>query len=139
MGHGLRGPPVPPRQGLHGLQVPPADPQQRLPRLDLRRPRPSEERAKIAQGPRADQVQRCDLLAQLLKAADQHPGVVKSKLTNDFRKERGLLDVRFDQEDVPARTQNLDGQAREATPGTNVGQPTLSTGCSVAPYMDSQK
>ena len=44
---------------------------------------------------KGERVQRGDLLTQLLKSANEHPCVRKSKFSNDFRQKSGLFEVRF--------------------------------------------
>ena len=61
---------------------------------------------------------------QLLVAPDKHLGIIKSKLTNNFREKSGFLQIGLHQKDPQVRPDYLEWQTRESASRTNVGEPT---------------
>src|SRR5215472_4051594 len=107
------------------VQIASPEPEQGISRQNLWRSRPSKKPREVAQGARADKIERSDLLPQLLKPAHQHLRVCKSKFTNHFRNECSLLYIGLDQKQLQVRPHDLEGESWEAGPGPYVGEPTL--------------
>ena len=103
--------PIPSPYFLDFRQIPCSNPQDSLFRRHFFRLRPLEKGRKFPQRAGADEIERRNLFPELLIAADEHPSICKSKLTNDFRKESRLLDVRFDQKNAQLRPDDLQRQA----------------------------
>src|SRR5712691_3979472 len=91
--------PVPTRNLLNLGKVSSANPENNLFRSYLIRGSPVEKSREFAERPRAYVIHRGDFLVQLFIAPHEYLGVIKSKLTNNFREKRGLLQIGFHEKD----------------------------------------
>src|SRR5258708_1345542 len=117
--------PLPSLYFLDFWQVPGSNPEDDLLRCNLFRVRPLEKGCKFPQRSRTDEIERRNFLAQLLIAADQDASVSKSKITNDFRKKCRFLDIRFNEDNLQFRPDNLERQTGKTGSRTHVGEPTI--------------
>lgn len=90
--------PVPARRGLNLPQVALPDPEDNLFGCSVVRAGPVQEGTELPESAGTDEIERSDLFAQLLIAADKDAGVRKFKITNDFCKKGGFLHIGFDEE-----------------------------------------
>src|SRR6266849_1473840 len=100
--------PIPPGDLFNLRKVASANPQNNLFRSYLIRSGPTEKSREFAKSPRAYVIQRGDFLVQLFITPDEHLGVIKSKLTNNFREKRRFFQIGFHQEDAQIRPDDLE-------------------------------
>src|SRR5262249_13813315 len=73
---------------------------------------------------RTQKIEGGHFFAKLLVAADQHPGVGQTQLTDRLCQKRGFLYIRLNQKELQLWTEDFQGQARKSAARADVGQPT---------------